>query len=176
MKTFISDLSGKRFPIDQKISGHSLRSSLLELIRQDHPDFDQARNLSMKELNVYRERYVADYLSQEVGKLSDLEHKVLESVREESIVSENPDQADQAGSTFGERIADRVASFGGSWTFILIFIGFLLGWIGLNVFWLMNKGFDPYPFILLNLLLSCLAALQAPVIMMSQNRQSDKDR
>ncbi len=78
--------------------------------------------------------------------------------------------------TFGQRVADRVASFGGSWTFILSFLFFLLAWIITNVYFLLNKGFDPYPFILLNLILSCIAALQAPIIMMSQNRQEEKDR
>ena len=78
--------------------------------------------------------------------------------------------------TFGERIADKVADFGGSWTFIIWFFVIIIGWIGINVYVLMNKGFDPYPFILLNLILSCLASLQAPIIMMSQNRQEDKDR
>src|SRR5690606_39087291 len=73
-------------------------------------------------------------------------------------------------------IADKVADFGGSWTFILSFVSFLLLWIGVNAFVFMNKGFDPYPFILLNLILSCVAALQAPIIMMSQNRQETKDR
>lgn len=78
--------------------------------------------------------------------------------------------------TFGQRVADRVASFGGSWTFILSFLFFLLAWIITNAYFLLNKGFDPYPFILLNLILSCIAALQAPIIMMSQNRQEEKDR
>ena len=72
--------------------------------------------------------------------------------------------------------ADKVADFGGSWTFIISFFIFILLWIASNVYLLLNKGFDPYPFILLNLILSCLAALQAPVIMMSQNRQEEKDR
>ncbi|RYU95762.1 DUF1003 domain-containing protein [Emticicia agri] len=78
--------------------------------------------------------------------------------------------------SFGDRMADKIADFGGSWTFILSFMGFLLIWILFNIYWLSNKGFDPYPFILLNLILSCIAALQAPVIMMSQNRQEEKDR
>lgn len=78
--------------------------------------------------------------------------------------------------TFGQRVADKVAAFGGSWTFIISFFVFILIWIALNVFFLTNKGFDPYPFILLNLILSCLASLQAPIIMMSQNRQEEKDR
>ena len=91
------------------------------------------------------------------------------------MLSDNPDDDDD-NNTFGQRIADKVASFGGSWTFIIIFVSFLLGWIAINAFVFFNKGFDPYPFILLNLLLSCIAALQAPVIMMSQNRQGEKDR
>lgn len=78
--------------------------------------------------------------------------------------------------TFGQKVADKVADFGGSWTFILSFLFFLVAWIIANVYFLMNKGFDPYPFILLNLILSCIAALQAPIIMMSQNRQEEKDR
>jgi uncharacterized membrane protein len=78
--------------------------------------------------------------------------------------------------TFGERLADNVADFGGSWTFIICFFIVIVLWISANAFLLMNKGFDPYPFILLNLILSCLASLQAPIIMMSQNRQEDKDR
>lgn len=87
-----------------------------------------------------------------------------------------PESNDENPSTFGDRMADKIADFGGSWTFILSFLSFLLVWILFNIYWLSNKGFDPYPFILLNLLLSCIAALQAPVIMMSQNRQEEKDR
>jgi uncharacterized membrane protein len=79
-------------------------------------------------------------------------------------------------ASFGQKLADGVASFGGSWMFISIFLVFIVGWILLNVFVFLNKGFDPYPFILLNLILSCIAAIQAPVIMMSQNRQEEKDR
>jgi CRP/FNR family cyclic AMP-dependent transcriptional regulator len=86
-------------------------------------------------------------------------------------------------STIGERIADRVASFGGSWTFIIIYVSFLVGWMALNTFILVHYGhgengaqYDPYPYILLNLMLSMTAALQAPIIMMSQNRAAEKDR
>jgi len=78
--------------------------------------------------------------------------------------------------TFGQRAADQIAKFGGSWTFIISFFLVLTIWISFNVYALHNKGFDPYPFILLNLILSCLASIQAPIIMMSQNRQEEKDR
>ncbi len=76
----------------------------------------------------------------------------------------------------GQRAADAIAQFGGSWTFIILFFGLLLIWMGLNSWVLLKKPFDPYPFILLNLVLSCLAAIQAPVILMSQNRQAERDR
>jgi len=86
-------------------------------------------------------------------------------------------------ATIGQRIADRVASFGGSWTFIIIYVSFLAFWMALNTFFLVHYGrgengaqFDPYPYILLNLMLSMTAALQAPIIMMSQNRAAEKDR
>ncbi len=78
--------------------------------------------------------------------------------------------------TIGQRTADKIATFGGSWTFIISFFTILAVWIAFNVYELHNKGFDPYPFILLNLILSCLASIQAPIIMMSQNRQEEKDR
>ena len=97
-----------------------------------------------------------------------MNHKEIKSIAD---IEETDDSR-----TFGQRVADNVAAFGGSWTFIISFFVFLLGWISVNVFVLLDKGFDPYPFILLNLILSCVAALQAPIIMMSQNRQEEKDR
>jgi CRP/FNR family transcriptional regulator, cyclic AMP receptor protein len=91
-------------------------------------------------------------------------------------VSRNPNVEEQEMLTFGQRVADKVASFGGSWTFILCFAAVLVFWVILNSTALLSKHFDPYPYILLNLFLSMLAAVQAPVIMMSQNRQAAKDR
>ena len=108
--------------------------------------------------------------------LSELEKTVLASLTNNTTLADKIEGEDQQVLTTGQKIADKVASFGGSWTFIISFGIFIFIWITINVFWLVNKSFDPYPFILLNLILSCLAALQAPVIMMSQNRQEDKDR
>lgn len=149
----------------------------MELIKEEHPDFDNNKFLSIKELNLYREKYVTGFLGKEIKELSELESRVVASIQgNTSLTDELEDKKDSTDLTVGQRIADKVASFGGSWTFILSFLFFLLAWIALNAFWLANKGFDPYPFILLNLILSCLAALQAPIIMMSQNRQEEKDR
>jgi uncharacterized membrane protein len=107
-------------------------------------------------------------------KLQDL---VAESIREEQLLSARLLEAEQDHDiTLGQRLADRVAEFGGSWMFIAIFFLVLLVWIGINSVSLAFASFDPYPFILLNLVLSCIAALQAPIIMMSQNRKEEKDR
>src|SRR5436305_10166694 len=110
--------------------------------------------------------------------LSEREHRVLHSFAKRLHISRNTNRQFDEKLTFGQRLADRVASFGGSWTFILIFCGILVFWVILNSFILIRRGnaFDSYPYILLNLFLSMLAALQAPVIMMSQNRQASKDR
>jgi uncharacterized membrane protein len=110
--------------------------------------------------------------------LSERERRVLHSFSKRLHISRNTNRQFEEKMTFGQRLADRVASFGGSWTFILIFGGILVSWIVVNSFILIRRGlaFDPYPYILLNLVLSMLAAMQAPVIMMSQNRQAAKDR
>lgn len=105
---------------------------------------------------------------------ADLE-EVLRSIKEKEVLSENINDNYDETTTFGQRIADRVAAFGGSRTFIIIFLSVLIVWMGLNVA-LGKKAWDSYPFILLNLCLSCIAALQAPIIMMSQNRQAARDR
>jgi uncharacterized membrane protein len=91
-------------------------------------------------------------------------------------ISKNINETDDENSTLGQRAADRIAGFGGSWAFIISFAAVLAIWIIVNTIILSNRAFDPYPFVFLNLVLSCLAAIQAPIIMMSQNRQSEKDR
>ncbi len=176
METFLSDISKMEFPVTEKVSAKSIRHSILKLIQKDHPHFTHDNYLSLSELNQYRERAITDYLVKEVGELTALEKTVLTSLASNNTLTDKIDGEETQQLTFGQRIADKVASFGGSWTFIISFGVFITLWISLNVFWLINKGFDPYPFILLNLILSCIAALQAPVIMMSQNRQEEKDR
>ena len=176
MATFISDLSKKEFPVSEKISAKTVRHSILNLIQKDNPQFSHDSFLSRSELDVYREKSISEYLIKETGELSELEKTVLSSVTGNSTLTDKIDGEDQQELTYGQKIADKVASFGGSWTFIISFLVFIIIWISINVFWFLNRGYDPYPFILLNLILSCIAALQAPVIMMSQNRQEDKDR
>jgi uncharacterized membrane protein len=176
MKTFTSDLSKIEFPITERICGKTLRHSIIALIQKEYPQFTTDNCLSIDELDDYREKYISMYVGGQIEELTELEKTVMTSLSEKSILSDQIDVDKNQGLTFGQRIADKVATFGGSWTFIISFGIFIFIWISMNVFWLINKGFDPYPFILLNLILSCLAALQAPVIMMSQNRQEEKDR
>ena len=176
MKTFRSDVSNLEFPISERVSAKTIRHSILDLIQKENPQFSHDSYLSISELNSYREKAISEYLVKEVGELTDLEKTVLTSIKGNTTLTDKIEGEEGLVLTTGQKIADKVASFGGSWTFIISFGVFILVWISINVYWLTNKGFDPYPFILLNLILSCLAALQAPVIMMSQNRQEEKDR
>jgi len=176
MKTFLSDISKKEFPISDKLLASTIRHSILDMIQKENPQFTHDSFLSVSELNYYREKYITDFLTKEIGELTVLEKTVLASLTGNTTLTDKIGGEDTQALTIGQKIADKVATFGGSWTFIISFGVFILIWISANVIWLLNKGFDPYPFILLNLILSCLAALQAPVIMMSQNRQEEKDR
>jgi uncharacterized membrane protein len=176
MDTFRSDLSKNVFPIKERVSAKLIRHSVLDLIKKDNPEFSENNFLSISELNEYRKKYISDYLLNEIGELSELEKRVLGALTDKTTITDKLEDDEESKLTFGQRIADKVATFGGSWKFISMFGVFLLLWITANVFWLANRAFDPYPFILLNLILSCIAALQAPVIMMSQNRQEEKDR
>lgn len=174
-QTFISDISKNKFPATEKVSAQIIRKPILEIIKSEYPNFDESQCISISELNLYREKYISNYLSAELGELNDFEKSVKKSLNDNDlIVSKLEDEP--TDFTFGQKVADKVASFGGSWKFIILFGIFIALWILANIYLLLNKGFDPYPFILLNLILSCLAALQAPVIMMSQNRQEEKDR
>ena len=120
---------------------------------------------------------IAELIRSEELQLQKLDELVRNSIQEEEMLSSKLHELeDDADMSFGQRVTDRVAQFGGSWAFIIAFAGVIITWISFNVYWLQNRGFDPYPFILLNLLLSCLAAIQAPIIMMSQKRQEARDR
>ena len=176
MKTFRSDLSNMEFPVSEKVSAKTIRHSILSLIQKDNPHFSHDSYISRSELNSYRIKAISNYMVKEIGELSEPEKTVLSSMANNNTLTDKIDGEENQLISTGQRIADKVASFGGSWTFIISFLVFIFIWIAINIFWLANKNFDPYPFILLNLILSCLASFQAPVIMMSQNRQEEKDR
>jgi len=164
------------------VDGRSLRSPqklenrIIDLIKQDRPEWEANRGICPNCLEQYRAKKFIGYLEAEYQKLSELEHAVVSKVTRRGRVSKLVHRDITTQMTFGERVADKVAQFGGSWGFIGLFGGILVVWMLVNAWVLARHPFDPYPFILLNLVLSTLAALQAPVIMMSQNRQAHKDR
>lgn len=177
-KTGTSYISNKEYPADQLYSGDSISQQLLKLIHKDHPDFNEDSFISVDELNNYRNQYMHNLLKAEKKELTRLDKEVLDSLGKDELLSHKLKNQKAPPLSLGDRLADRIASFGGSWTFIIFFFAFLTIWMGINVAILAfgTQPFDPYPFILLNLMLSCLAAIQAPIIMMSQNRKEERDR
>jgi uncharacterized membrane protein len=176
-KTGKCEITGKEYPINDLIGVDSIRPQIKELIRKSYPDWTGEKGMiSIEILNVFRNEYVQQMLMEEDGELSKLDLEVMESIKNKELLSTKLGADSAEKLTPGQRVADKVALFGGSWKFIIIFAVILFTWIFINAFLLLKKPFDPYPFILLNLILSCIAAMQAPVIMMSQNRQEAKDR
>ena len=167
---------------DAPVDGRSLRSPqklenrIIDLIKADRPEWEGKRGICPTCLEQYRAKKFVGYLEAEYRKLSEIENAVVSKITRRGRVSGVVHRDFDASMTFGQRVADRVAQFGGSWPFIGLFAGVLVVWMGINGWVLAKHPFDPFPFILLNLALSALAALQAPVIMMSQNRQAAKDR
>src|SRR6266566_203356 len=138
-----------------------IRPSLLEFIKKRMPGWDGNGFICLEDLGNFRKDYVKEVLQEEIGELSALDQEVIESLQQHEILSNDISKQFEKKLTFGERLSDHIASFGGSWRFIILFGVVLVLWIILNAALLLNRGFDPYPFILLNLLLSCLAAMQA---------------
>jgi uncharacterized membrane protein len=166
---------GQKMP-GEVMFGELIRPTLHETIKRKYLDWSPQDVICLPCLNHLRADYVQDVLETEKGELSAIEEEVIKSLRDQELLSENLNTEFESKLTFGEHVADNVAKFGGSWRFIISFGVVLVVWIIINSILLLRKPFDPYPFILLNLVLSCLAAIQAPVIMMSQNRQEAKDR
>jgi uncharacterized membrane protein len=153
-----------------------IRPSLVEFIKKSEPEWGDKDFICLDDLGKFRKEYVKEVLQEEIGELSTLDNEVIESLHQHEILSSDISKQFERKLTFGERLSDQIASFGGSWRFIILFGAVLFGWIILNGVFLLNRAFDPYPFILLNLILSTLAAIQAPIIMMSQNRAELRDR
>lgn len=171
-----SYISQKPIPEGEAMIGAEIRAGILSLICKENPGFGPEDYISLSELNFYRRLYLTRMMEEEKGELARIDQQVMVAIRDNSILSEKIQDNTDPELTFGDRMADHIATFGGSWTFIIIFFTFLLIWMITNAYILVAKPFDPFPFILLNLILSCLAAIQAPIIMMSQNRQEAKDR
>ncbi|PYI96301.1 MAG: hypothetical protein DME98_13055 [Verrucomicrobia bacterium] len=153
-----------------------IRPSLFEFIKKKLPDVDSKGFICLADLGEFRKDYIKEVLEDEIGELSALDQEVIESLEQHEILSSDISKQFERKLTFGERLSDHIAEFGGSWKFLISFGAVLVVWIAINGVILVTHAFDPYPFILLNLILSCLAAVQAPIIMMSQNRAEARDR
>ena len=175
-KSMVCNICGKTKNRSMMMPAALIRSAVAEQIKTVYPQWIPEGYVCLSDLNQFRMQYIQNLLESEKGELTILDHEVLESLQRHETLSENVDAEFEKDSTLGEKMADGLAAFGGSWGFLIIFASILFIWILLNSFLLLKRPFDPYPFILLNLVLSCLAAIQAPVIMMSQNRQESKDR
>ncbi|MDD5308865.1 MAG: DUF1003 domain-containing protein [Deltaproteobacteria bacterium] len=174
--TYVCVVCGERKSHDEMMPLEMVRPNVVENIRKERPGLDERGHICLADLHRFHSSHIRDILAAEKGELSDLEVDVVRSLAEHEILSQNINPRLDGGATFGERLSDRITSFGGSWKFIISFGVFCGIWMGINVGLLLLRPFDPYPFILLNLLLSCIAALQAPIIMMSQKRQETRDR
>jgi uncharacterized membrane protein len=175
-KTVHDALSGLPLKRRDAVDIEGLRPALTDFIRQTHPALPTEGYVQRRTIEEFRSRYIASLLREERGELTTLENEVLESLESHDVLTENIVDDYEEGRSIGDRVADLVAKFGGSWTFIISFCAFLAVWMMINIVLGATGAFDAYPFILLNLVLSTVAALQAPVIMMSQRRQEQKDR
>jgi uncharacterized membrane protein len=153
-----------------------VRPAIAQLIQRETGHWDENQWICLTDLQRFQQQYVRSLLVDEQGELSALDKEVVQGLEEHDLMARHPEVEIDTHATMGQRLADRIAAFGGSWSFIIFFTAVLLGWMALNSWVLISKPFDPYPYILLNLVLSTLAAIQAPLIMMSQNRQEARDR
>ena len=174
--TLVCTVCGREVDATDATPGDLVRPAIAEAIRRDHPDWTPSGSVCLDDLNHYRTMQVQEMMLADRGELSTLEEEVLRSLHEQEVVSQDVNRAFDLQTSVGDPVTDGVAAFGGSWRFILLFGAVLSVWIAINTGIALTRPFDPFPFILLNLILSCLAAVQAPVIMMSQNRQETRDR
>jgi uncharacterized membrane protein len=174
---FVCGICGKSFTRLQCFAADYIRPQIAGLLDEQSPEWRKTGYICKPDLAAARKRYVEDLISRERGELSSLDREVVEAIAHHDVIARDIEQDIAENVPFGAWLADKVASFGGSWTFISLFAGVIVLWMTFNIISVFNaERFDPYPFILLNLALSCLAAVQAPLIMMSQSRQEHKDR
>jgi uncharacterized membrane protein len=172
----VDAITGQTLKKKDAVRFDDLRPQLADYIRAHNPKIGHDDYVSRQLIDDYRGRYISELLVDERGELSTLEGEVVESLRTHDTLAENVEEDYDETRTIGDRVADVVAAFGGSWTFIISFCVFLTIWMVFNAIVGDKKAPDPYPFILLNLILSTIAAFQAPIIMMSQRRTEAKDR
>lgn len=163
-------------PTKKNIYLQDIEQETQAFILQNNPQLTAESMITLAELLNYRLDYMKQLVANDSEKIQQLNELVVQHIKEDKLISNNMNEKMEKKLTFGQRAADTIAKFGGSWVFIGFFCFVLIAWIVINSTTLLGQPFDKYPYILLNLALSCLAAIQAPIIMMSQNRQEARDR
>jgi uncharacterized membrane protein len=175
-KAIICDVCKRPKKMSELFPLEMVNEPVMTIIQKEHPGLPRMGYICSEDLNKYRIEFIKNTLEEEKGELSSLEQEVVKSMKEQETVAKDINAEYEQQVKFGDKVSDKLAVFAGSWRFIIGFLATLLVWIVINSALIILKVFDPYPFILLNLVLSCLAAIQAPIILMSQNRQDEKDR
>ncbi|TFG98013.1 MAG: DUF1003 domain-containing protein [Calditrichales bacterium] len=174
--TQICQICKNSYKKSQLFPSELVRHSITSMIKSEYPDWSERGFICYNDLNHYRTQYISTLLADELGESTALQQEVTEKLMKHETLALNTFDAALKDLTVGQILADKIAAIGGSWTFIISFLLFLFIWMGINSYLLIRQPFDPYPFILLNLVLSTLAAIQAPLIIMSQRRQEIRDR
>lgn len=172
----VCGICGKSFDRRRLVPVDLVRPRIAEGLDALHPRWRDTGYICADDLQAARRATVEEMIRHERGELTDLDRSVVDSLAGNAMLSENAEESYDEKAAFGDRLADRMAGFAGSWTFIIIFGAILFLWMAINAIPQDLRPFDPFPFILLNLILSCIAAVQAPLIMMSQRRVEAKDR
>lgn len=176
MNSIPCDICKNKFLPHDVFAKEHISPSVFSLIQRKNSGWNDQSNICENCLDHYRVQHLQELIEEERGELTALDERVLTSLHEHEIVTQNMSARLEENLTWSQKLSDGMATFGGSWPFLILFSFFIFVWIGYNE-WSSNPvHFDPYPYILLNLILSCIAAIQAPIIMMSQNRQETKDR
>lgn len=172
--TVACQICNQRKTLKEVLPAEMVRDSVVATIKKKFPKWSSKGYICYADLNRFRIEHVQDVLETERGELSHLDEQVVKSLKKHDVMTRNVNEEFEKNLTLGQKLSDGLTAFVGSWTFIILFGIVLVLWIAVNaiIIW---KPFDPYPFILLNLILSTVAAFQAPIIMMSQNRQTQKD-
>ena len=176
-KTVVCQICKQTKKIKEVIPADMVRLSMAAVIKESHPNFDNDGFICKSDLSEFRAKYVEKLFDKESGELSDVEKRVVENIKDQDIITKNLHDQCTTELSFWDRASDVIASFGGSWRFIGYFFSFMALWMIANgILFVYNKSWDPYPYILLNLILSCIASVQAPLIIMSQRRMEERDR
>ena len=175
-ETFPCRICGLQKEKSELVPADRIPASIVDSITREYQAWLPEGYICQTDLNRFRIQYVRDVVEHEKNGYASLERTIDNDMRVEDHLPKNDNVEYEKSMTFGEHLSDTLAGFAGSWTFLLVFAGLLFLWVLLNSYILILRPFDPYPFILLNLVLSIIAATQAPVIIMSQNRQEVRDR